>query len=107
MKQTQIDNFLDEEDFNKLKDLIMEVTQPKFEQIKLPYPYKDYEPAFTQYLKDIGKSTRFKSYNLNDRMQFSNLVSRAVRGEVIDIPAVTQGAEATKRLIKDYGGIVM
>ena len=62
--------------------------------------YREYEPAFTQYLKDIGKSTRFKSYNLTDRMEFSNLVSRAVRGEVTGIPAVNQAAEATKRLFK-------
>ena len=57
--------------------------------------YKEYEPAFTEYLKEIGKSTKFKSYNLNDRMQFSNLVSRAVRGEVVDIASVTKGADAT------------
>jgi hypothetical protein len=62
--------------------------------------YKEYEPAFTQYLTDIGKTTKFKSYNLNDRMQFSNLVSRAVRGEVLDIPAVTKGAEAVKKTFK-------
>ena len=62
--------------------------------------YKEYEPAFTEYLKEIGKSTKFKSYNLNDRMQFSNLVSRAVRGEVLDIPAVTKGAEAVKKTFK-------
>ena len=62
--------------------------------------YKDYEPAFTEYLKEIGKTTKFKSYNLNDRMQFSNLVSRAVRGEVVDFASVTKGANATKKLFK-------
>ena len=62
--------------------------------------YKEYEPAFAQYLTDIGKTTKFKSYNLNDRIQFSNLVSRAVRGEVLDIPAVTKGAEAVKKTFK-------
>ena len=62
--------------------------------------YREYEPAFTQYLTDIGKTTKFKSYNLNDRIQFSNLVSRAVRGEVLDIPAVTKGAEAVKKTFK-------
>ena len=62
--------------------------------------YREYEPAFAQYLTDIGKTTKFKSYNLNDRMQFSNLVSRAVRGEVLDIPAVTKGAEAVKKTFK-------
>ena len=62
--------------------------------------YKEYEPAFTEYLKEIGKSTNFKSYNLNDRMQFSNLVSRAVRGEVVDIASVTKGANATKKLFQ-------
>jgi len=62
--------------------------------------YREYEPAFAQYLTDIGKTTKFKSYNLNDRIQFSNLVSRAVRGEVLDIPAVTKGAEAVKKTFK-------
>ena len=62
--------------------------------------YKDYEPAFEQYLKEIGKTTKFKSYNLNDRMQFSNLVSRAVRGEVVDFLSVTKGANATRKLFK-------
>ena len=80
--------------------LTADIQKNNYSATKLTSFYKEYEPAFTQYLKDIGKSTRFKSYNLNDRMQFSNLVSRAVRGEVIDIPAVTQGAEATKRLFK-------
>ena len=32
-----------------------------------------------------------------DRMEFSTLVSRATRGEVIDIAAVNQGADATRR----------
>tara|TARA_A100001201_G_scaffold105022_1_gene89917 strand:+ start:1477 stop:4758 length:3282 start_codon:yes stop_codon:yes gene_type:complete len=62
--------------------------------------YKDYEPAFADYLKEIGKTTKFKSYNLNDRLQFSNLVSRAVRGEVVDFASVTKGSEATKKLFK-------
>ena len=80
--------------------LTADIQKHNYAGTKLTSFYKNYEPAFTQYLEDIGKSTKFKSYNLNDRMQFSNLVSRAVRGEVIDIPAVTRGAEATKRLFK-------
>jgi hypothetical protein len=62
--------------------------------------YKEYEPAFTAYLKEIGKTTNFKRYNLMDRMEFSNLVSRATRGEVVDIAAVNQGAAATRKLFK-------
>ncbi len=33
-------------------------------------------------------------------MEFSNLVSRATRGEVVDIAAVNQGAAATRKLFK-------
>ena len=80
--------------------LTADIQKNNYSATKLTSFYKEYEPAFTQYLKDIGKSTRFKSYNLNDRMEFSNLVSRAVRGEVIGIPAVTRAAESTKRLFK-------
>jgi len=80
--------------------LTADIQKHNYAGTKLASFYRNYEPAFTQYLEDIGKSTKFKSYNLNDRMQFSNLVSRAVRGEVIDIPAVNRGAEATKRLFK-------
>jgi hypothetical protein len=62
--------------------------------------YKEYEPAFTEYLKEINKSTLFKSYNINDRMQFSNLVSKAIRGEVTPLASVNKAANATKKLFK-------
>lgn len=62
--------------------------------------YKGYEPAFERYMKEVkGKKYGIK-YNLNDRVEFSNLVSRAVRGEVIDIDAVNQAADATRSMFK-------
>ena len=62
--------------------------------------YKGYEPAFERYMKEVkGKKYGIK-YNLNDREEFSNLVSRAVRGEVIDIDSVNQGADATRSMFK-------
>jgi len=62
--------------------------------------YKGYEPAFERYMKEVkGKKYGIK-YNLNDRKEFSNLVSRAVRGEVIDIDAVNQAADATRSMFK-------
>lgn len=80
--------------------LTADIHKQNYSGTKLTSFYKEYEPAFTEYLKEIGKSTRFKSYNLNDRMQFSNLVSRAVRGEVIDSASVLKGVNATKKLFK-------
>ena len=80
--------------------LTADIHKQNYAGTRLTSFYKEYEPAFAAYLKEIGKSTNFKSYNLMDRMEFSNLVSRAVRGEVVDIAAVNQGAEATKRLFK-------
>lgn len=62
--------------------------------------YKGYEPAFERYMKEVkGKKYGIK-YNLNDRVEFSNLVSRAVRGEVINIDAVNQAADATRSMFK-------
>lgn len=62
--------------------------------------YKGYEPAFEKYMQDVkGKKYGIK-YNLNDRIEFSNLVSRAIRGEVIDIPTVNQAADATRSMFK-------
>ena len=62
--------------------------------------YKEYEPAFGEYLKEIGKSDKFQAYNLMDRMEFGNLVSRAIRGEVTDMISVQKGAEATRKQFK-------
>ena len=47
----------------------------------------------------IGKKYGIK-YNLNDRIEFSNLVSRAIRGEVIGITTVNQAADATRVMFK-------
>ena len=80
--------------------LTADIQKANYSATRMTSFYKEYEPAFTQYLTDIGKTTKFKSYNLNDRMQFSDLVSRAVRGEVVGIPAVNKAAEATKKLFK-------
>jgi len=80
--------------------LTADIHKQNYSGTRLTSFYKDYEPAFAAYLKQIGKSTKLKDYNLMDRMEFSTLVSRATRGEVIDIAAVNQGADATRRLFK-------
>jgi len=41
-------------------------------------------------------------YVINDRLEFSNLVARAVRGEIIDVPGVAEGALATRKVLKKY-----
>jgi len=62
--------------------------------------YKKYEPAFEKYMNEVkGKKYGIK-YNLNDRIEFSNLVSRAIRGEVIGITTVNQAADATRVMFK-------
>lgn len=62
--------------------------------------YKSYAPAFQKFMKEV-KNRRFgNDYNINDRMEFSNLVSRAVRGEIINVPGVEEGVLATRKLLK-------
>ena len=64
--------------------------------------YKEYEPAFNDFLKETGRSTNFVKYNYNDRVEFSKLVSNAVRGEGTDLKSVQRGAEASKRIFKNF-----
>tara|TARA_R100000700_G_scaffold14725_1_gene20680 strand:+ start:1550 stop:4831 length:3282 start_codon:yes stop_codon:yes gene_type:complete len=80
--------------------LTADIQKNNYAATKLTSFYKEYEPAFRAYLKEIGKNTKLARYNLNDRIEFSNLVSRAVRGEVTDIASVEKGSIATKRLFK-------
>jgi hypothetical protein len=80
--------------------LTADIQKQNYSATKLTSFYKQYEPAFEEYLKEIGKNTRFVKYNLTDRMEFSNLVSRAVRGEVTDMVSVNKGAKATQNLFK-------
>ena len=62
--------------------------------------YKSYAPAFQKFMKEV-KNRRFgNDYNINDRMEFSTLVSRAVRGEIIDVPGVEEGVLATRKVLK-------
>jgi len=62
--------------------------------------YKSYAPAFQKFMKEVKKRRFGNDYNINDRMEFSNLVSRAVRGEIIDVPGVAEGVLATRKLLK-------
>jgi hypothetical protein len=62
--------------------------------------YKSYAPAFQKFMKEVKKRRFGNDYNINDRMEFSNLVSRAVRGEIIDVPGVEEGVLATRKLLK-------
>jgi hypothetical protein len=69
---------------------------------KMTQFYKDYEPAFRDFLKETGKSTNFIKYNYNDRLEFARLVSNATRGEATDLKSVQRGAEASKKLFKNF-----
>ncbi len=62
--------------------------------------YKNYAPAFEKFMKEV-KGKRFVSkYVIQDRLEFSNLVSRGVRGEIIDVPGVAEGVLATRKVLK-------
>ena len=62
--------------------------------------YKSYQPAFYKFMKEVKNKKFGNDYNINDRLEFSNLVSRAVRGEIIDVPGVAEGALATRKVLK-------
>ena len=62
--------------------------------------YKSYEPAFQKFMKEV-KGKRFGTkYVINDRLEFSDLVARATRGETINVAGVNEGVQATKNLFK-------
>jgi hypothetical protein len=62
--------------------------------------YKNYAPAFEKFMKEV-KGKRFVSkYVIQDRLEFSNLVARGVRGEIIDVPGVAEGVLATRKVLK-------
>ena len=62
--------------------------------------YKNYAPAFEQFMKEVKGKKFVSKYVIQDRLEFSNLVSRAVRGEIIDVPGVAEGALATRKVLK-------
>jgi hypothetical protein len=62
--------------------------------------YKSYKPAFDKFMKEVKKKRFGNDYNINDRLEFSNLVSRAVRGEIIDVPGVEEAVLATRKVLK-------
>ena len=64
--------------------------------------YKSYAPAFQKYMKEVKGKKFGNEYNINDRLQFSDLVSRGVRGEIIDVAGVQEGVLATRKVLKKY-----
>jgi len=62
--------------------------------------YKNYNPAFDRFMKEVKGKKFGNKYVISDRLEFSNLVSRAVRGEIIDVPGVAEGALATRKVLK-------
>ncbi len=62
--------------------------------------YESYAPAFKKFMQEVKKKKFGNDYNINDRMEFSTLVSRGVRGEIIDLPGVTEGVLATRKVLK-------
>jgi len=62
--------------------------------------YKNYAPAFDKFMKEVKGKKFSNNYVINDRLEFSNLVSRSVRGEIIDVPGVAEGALATRKVLK-------
>ena len=64
--------------------------------------YKDYEPAFNKYMFEVKGAKFLNKYNVNDRLEFSDLVARGTRGEDIDVPGVAEGVLATRKLFKGF-----
>jgi len=64
--------------------------------------YKDYEPAFNKYMLEVKGAKFLNKYNINDRLEFSDLVARSTRGETIDVPGVAEGTLATRKLFKGF-----
>jgi len=64
--------------------------------------YKDYEPAFNKYMLEVKGAKFLNKYNINDRLEFSDLVARGTRGEDIDVPGVAEGVLATRKLFKGF-----
>ena len=62
--------------------------------------YKSYAPAFDKFMREVKGKKFGNNYVINDRLEFSNLVSRAVRGEIIDVPGVAEAALATRKVLK-------
>ena len=51
-------------------------------------------------MKEVKGKKFGNEYNVNDRLQFSDLVSRGVRGEIIEVPGVAEGVLATRKVLK-------
>jgi len=64
--------------------------------------YKSYAPAFDKFMREVKGKKFGNNYVINDRLEFSNLVSRAVRGEIIDVSGVAEAALATRKVLKKY-----
>jgi len=69
---------------------------------KMTQFYKEYEPAFRDFLKETKRSTNFIKYNYNDRLEFARLVSNATRGEATELKSIQRGAEASKKIFKNF-----
>jgi len=62
--------------------------------------YKSYAPAFNKFMKEV-KNKRFgNDYNINDRLEFSDLVARGIRGEIIEVAGVEEGVLAARKVLK-------
>jgi hypothetical protein len=62
--------------------------------------YKNYAPAFEKFMKEVKGKKLVTKYVIQDRLEFSNLVARGVRGEIIDVPGVAEGVLATRKVLK-------
>jgi len=59
----------------KLTNLMTEAAQPKFEQIKLKFSYKDYAPAFDEETMKTHYTKHYKAYvdKLNQAVKDENI----------------------------------
>lgn len=82
--------------------LTADIHKNNYAATKMTKFYKEYEPAFNDFLKETGRSTNFSKYNYNDRLEFARLVANTTRGEGTQLKSVQKGADASKRVLKDF-----
>ena len=89
----------------KLTKLITEAAQPKFEQIKLKFSYKDYAPAFDEETMKTHYSKHYKAYvdKLNQAVKDENIP--VVMGERMSgIKTILNSVSRYSDTVRNNGG---
>ena len=79
--------------------LTTDIFKNNYFQTKLIKFYKGYRPALDEYLD--SKKVFIKSASINNISDFSEMVGRSIRGEVIDEPGVRKAAQHSRTFLKE------